>query len=197
MKKLITAPLILLLFAVPSITQAQYVEDDMEDEGGIMIGPRIGYYEFNDAEEGAFFVGLQLRGHLNDYFGLELAATYRTTSEFRVETTAGEAREVQSGLIPITLSGLVYIPISEHFMPYGVAGVGGYYQYTDVDPAVDLRNDFQDEFIFGYHLGFGLEIPLSEEIVINADYRYTFLNPEENEADLSGNAFTLGLMFRL
>ncbi len=194
MKKLITAPLILLLFAIPSLTHAQYIEDDMEDEGGIMIGPRIGYYEFNDAEEGAFFVGLQLRGHLNDYFGLEFAATYRTTSEFQLSGGG----EVQTGLVPITLSGLVYIPVSEHFMPYGIAGVGGYYRYSDTDGvAEEFVDDFQDEFIFGYHLGFGLEVPLSEAIAISADYRYTFLNPEENEPDLSGNAFTVGLMFRL
>ncbi len=195
MKKLITAPLILLLFAIPSISQAQYIEDDMneDDEDMLMIGPRIGYYEFNDADDGAFFVGFQLRGHLNDYFGLEFAATYRTTSEFTVE-----GGEVQTGLVPITLSGLVYIPVSDHFMPYGVAGVGGYYRYSDFDGVgEEFINDYQDEFIFGYHLGFGLEVPLGETLAISGDYRYTFLNPEENEPDVSGNAFTVSLMFYL
>src|SRR5699024_4485737 len=123
-----------------------------------------------------------------------LAATYRTTSEFSLPAGG----EVQTGLVPITGSALVYLPISEHFMPYGIAGIGGYYKYSDTDGvAEEFVDDYQDEFIFGYHLGFGVEVPLGEAIAVNADYRYTFLNPEENEPDISGNAFTVGLMFYL
>lgn len=191
MKKLITVPLIIFLFALPAITRAQYNED--YDNSNIMLGPRIGYYQAVEAEDGAFYFGLQLRGHVNEWFGLELAATYRTTSEYEL---AGGG-EVQTGTVPITASALVYLPINEHFMPYGIAGIGGYYTYHDVDGVLEeFVDDFQDEFIFGYHLGFGLEVPLGNSMAINADYRYLWLSPE-NEPDLSGHAVTFGLMFYL
>lgn len=192
MKKLITVPLILLLFAFPSITQAQY-EDDY-DEGNLMLGPRIGYYEADDAEEGAFLFGLQLRGHVNEYFGLELAATYRTTSEFEY-TIAGQTHSVKTGFVPITASALVYLPLNEHFLPYGVAGVGGYYTFRDTEGSIS--DEFEGEFNFGYHLGFGLEVPLNEDVAINADYRYLWLTPEEDQNDFSGHMITFGLMFYL
>lgn len=192
MKKLITIPLILLLFAVPSITKAQYSDD--YDDGNLMLGPRIGYYEAADAEDGAFLFGLQLRGHLNEYFGLELAATYRTTSEFEY-AIAGQTYKVKTGFIPITASALVYLPLNEHFMPYGVAGVGGYYTFRDTEGTIS--DEFEGEFNFGYHLGFGLEVPLNDDVAINADYRYLWLTPEEDQNDFSGHMITFGFMFYL
>ena len=49
-------------------------------------------------------------------------------------------------------------------------------------------------------LGFGLELPFNEDVALNVDYRYIFLNPDDNEesfedASFNSNAFTAGLMF--
>lgn len=193
MKKLAAVPLILLLFAVPAVTQAQYTED----EGGLMLGPRLGYYQANEAEDGSFLFGLQLRSHISKYFGLELAATYRTTSEFTF--TGGS---VKTALVPITGSALIYLPISEHFKPYGLAGLGAYYTFYDTEGLAEkLAKDFDGKFTFGYHLGAGIEIPLNEGVAINVDYRYLFLDQDSSEdefqPDLSGHLISAGLMFYL
>jgi len=42
---------------------------------------------------------------------------------------------------------------------------------------------------FGYHLGFGLEIPLNEQLALHGDYRYLFLDnafEKELQFDFSG-----------
>lgn len=54
---------------------------------------------------------------------------------------------------------------------------------------------------FGYHLGFGLELPFNRNTALNVDYRYIFLDPRSDsfgdveDADFSGNVLTVGLMF--
>jgi len=63
-------------------------------------------------------------------------------------------------------------------------------------------NENSDEFNFGYQLGFGAEFPLSSNAALNVDYRYLFLNPNDNETGTqnthySGNVFTAGIMFYL
>lgn len=184
MKKIATIPIVLLLFAFPAITQAQ------NSDGGLMLGPRLGYYQAQEADNGSFLFGLQLRSHLNEYFGVELAATYRTNSEF---TIGGNS--LKTGLVPITASALVYLPISPYVKPYGVAGLGAYYKFYDTEGWA--TDEFKDEFTFGYHLGAGVEIPLNEGMAIDVDYRYIFLDQEGSDPDLSGHAITAGLMFYL
>jgi outer membrane protein W len=54
----------------------------------------------------------------------------------------------------------------------------------------------------GYCLGFGVKFPINFKSVLNFDYRYLFLNPDDNEGNLEGashseNVFTMGLMFYL
>lgn len=203
--------LILLLFAflsIPFMAQAQqtYLSDVNENasyvNGGaaiqntLGIGPRLGYYLADDADEGNFYGGLQIRGRFGPVVGIELAAEYHTQQAFGVEDFTADTR-----LIPITGSILVFIPVSEYLAPYGVAGLGAYYTiYNYPDEATEVGFDDFEEFNLGYHLGFGLELPMSSNIALNLDYRYIFLNPDENEesledASFDGNAFTAGLMF--
>ena len=186
MKKLATICAI-LFFSVPAIGLSQI-------NSGLGIGPRLGYYKADGAEEGNIFGGVQLRGRLSQYFGLEAAVEYRGKSKYEI----GE-QSLETSFVPVTASALLFLPINDHFVPYGVAGLGAYYTIYDSDGILD---DTDSEFNIGYHLGFGLEIPFNENVALNADYRYIFLNPDRNEENLddtefSSNAFTVGLMFYL
>lgn len=187
MKKLATICAI-IFFSLPAIGVAQI-------ESGFGIGPRLGYYKADDAEEGNVLGGLQLRGRISPVFGLEAAVEYRAGQKYGIEGVG----TVETSFVPVTVSGLVFLPVSEHFSPYGVAGLGAYYTIYDTE---GFSDDIDNEFNVGYHLGFGVEIPFSENMALNADYRYLFLNPDRNEESLddtkfSGNAVTVGLMFYL
>lgn len=157
------------------------------------IGPRLGYYKASDAEEGNLFGGAQLRARLSEYFGIEAAVEYRGATEYQIGQQSFE-----TSFVPVTASALLFIPVSENFAPYGIAGLGAYYTIYKADGVFENTDN---EFNLGYHLGFGLEIPFNDHVALNADYRYLFINPDENEesfnGDFSGNVFTAGLMFYL
>lgn len=170
--------------------------DNVAIQNTVGIGPRLGYYKSGDADEGNFYGGLQIRARIGPVFGLEAAAEYHTEQAFGVEDFTADTR-----LIPITGSVMLFIPVGRYFAPYGVAGLGAYYTiYNYPDEVSDLGFEDFEEFNLGYHLGFGIELPMSSNVALNVDYRYIFLNPEENEeslddASFSGNSFTAGLMF--
>ena len=193
MKKLLLLPLFALIFT-PFINQA-HAQTDSDDaiKNTIGIGPRLGYYKGDDADEGNAFGGIQVRGRFNRILGVEAAVEYRGGQKYGLEG----AQTVETSFVPVTASALLFLPVSENFQPYGVAGLGAYYTIYDTE---GIEDDIDNEFNLGYHLGFGLEIPFNEKVALNADYRYLFLNPDDNEQNFndtkfSGNAFTVGLMF--
>jgi opacity protein-like surface antigen len=108
---------------------------------------------------------------------------------------------VKTSFIPVTLSLLLFAPISENFAPYGVAGLGAYYtKYSPSQALQDLGFQSDSDFNIGYHLGFGLEIPFSSNVALSIDYRYLFLNPNKNQesfedTSFSGNTIAASLMF--
>ena len=187
MKKLATI-FAIVLFSLPAVGLAQI-------NNGLGIGPRLGYYEAEDADEGNIFGGLQLRGRFSEYFGIEAAVEYNPKQELGVEGV----QTVEVSSVPLTASALLFLPVSEKFVPYGLAGLGAYYNIYDSE---GLDDDLDSTFNIGYQLGFGLQIPFNSNVALNADYRYRFLNPDTNEeslddTDFSGNAFRLGLVFYL
>jgi opacity protein-like surface antigen len=180
-----------LLFLIPAAGMCQ-----LSNTFG--IGPRMGYYKAKDADNGNFLGGLQVRAHLGKVLGVEGAASYRTAATYKVKGYSLKEREV-----PVTASLLLYIPISDHFEPYALGGFGAYYTFYDYsDDAKSIPGVHNHHKVtFGYHLGFGLEIPFTKHVALDADYRYVFLNPksdtfgEVGDADFSGNMFTGALMF--
>ncbi|MDZ7692718.1 MAG: porin family protein [Balneolaceae bacterium] len=195
MKKSILFSFAALLLAAPSIMFAQSSSDDGAIKNTIGIGPRLGYYKAADADQGNFYGGAQARIRLGPVLGIEGSVDYRAGQEYEV---AGQS--VTTKFIPITGSLMFFVPISGNIAPYGLAGVGAYYTIYDFEGTFTDQNE--NNFNFGYHLGLGLEFPISSNAALNVDYRYLFLNPDDNEqsledADFSGNVFTVGLMFYL
>ncbi|MGM0545524.1 MAG: outer membrane protein [Bacteroidota bacterium] len=195
MKKLLLLLPILGFVFSPFVVEAQTSSSsDATIKNTLGIGPRLGYYKANDAEQGNFYFGAQTRARLGAVLGLEGSVEYRAAQEYSI---GGQSLETK--LVPVTASALMFLPVSENFAPYGVAGLGAYYTIYDYEGAFD---DVDNEFNFGYHLGFGAELPINRNAALNVDYRYLFLNSDDNEmstenADYNGNAFTVGLMFYL
>lgn len=204
MKKLLLLPLFLFLCS-PMLVQAQDYEYDDDDDGAVIenafgIGPRLGYYHGSEIDDGTFYYGLQARLRLGSVIGLEGSVSYRPGTEGEANPVTGQFFTYETKFVPVTGSLMFFIPI-DGFAPYGLAGVGAYYTiYDSEDPRTE---NWDPTFNFGYHLGFGLEIPFNDDVALNLDYRYIFLTPEgegddaPEDADFSGNLITASLMFYL
>lgn len=160
------------------------------------FGPKLGYYKAQDADEGNLYGGLQARLRLGAVVGIEASVEYRPGQKYGIGN-----QTVTTSFIPVTASLLFFVPVNQHFTPYAVAGVGAYYtRYELSGIASDIGFDDDSSFNMGYHLGFGTEIPITSNVALSADYRYLFLNPNDNEesfdgANFNGNVFSAGLMF--
>ncbi|HEX9655047.1 MAG TPA: outer membrane beta-barrel protein [bacterium] len=128
---------------------------------GIRLGPEVGYYKTQDADDGKFMFGAALRLKLSSALGVEGAINYRQ------EKYGNDALTVRSW--PILVTGMFYpLPIV-----YGALGAGWYNTTFDVNvPGID--NETQQEF--GWHFGAGVEIPMGGNSRLTGDLRYVFLD---------------------
>lgn len=202
MKKLIILPLFIFLL-MPLISYSQVSEDTTYNQrttnttvaNPLGFGPRLGYYSPNDADDGSFYYGVQMRARMSPVVGIEGSVEYRPGTETGVEI-GGVDQSYETKFVPVTGSLMLFLP-TEGIVPYGLGGIGAY--YTIYEAEGDFVDDWDSEFNFGYHAGFGLEMFMSPNTALSLDYRYLFLTPEnENapeDADYSGNVFTASLMF--
>lgn len=185
-----------LIGTITFTTSAQTASDRASIKDTFGIGPRLGYYNAQDADDGNFYGGIQARLRLGAVVGIEGAVDYRAGQEFGFDDYTATTR-----FVPVTGSLLLFAPINESFAPYGLAGIGAYYTIFDYsEEASDLGLDDDSSFNMGYHLGFGAEFPLSRSAALNVDYRYQFLNPDTDDesfedADFNGNILTAGITF--
>ncbi len=186
MKKLITFLSVFTITAlITSASAQQYI---IENSSG--FGPKLGYYKAPDAEDGTMFVGLQSRTK-GKYIGGEFSLEYRGEQSY--STTNGQLTVSQ---IPVTGSLMIFAPLAENLAPYGLAGLGAYYTFYDYEGGF-LNPGDDTELKVGYHLGFGTDIAFSESAAFNIDYRYLFLdgNDDLTEKQYSGNVLSVGLTF--
>ena len=181
----------ILLIALATVISTAVFAQTTPTQGRSGIGPRLGYYQAPDAEEGTMFIGIQARGR-GAIFGGEISAEYRGEQVYNV---AGGELNVRQ--VPVTGSLLAFVPISPNFQPYGLAGLGAYYTITDYDGGF-VNSDTETKVNLGYHLGFGVDLPLNKQAALNIDYRYLFLdgdNDDLGDKQYSGNVITGGLTF--
>jgi opacity protein-like surface antigen len=134
------------------------------------VGPRLGYYENSDSdEEGSYFGGAQVRLKGTPFFGVELAAEYHSDEFYNGEV------EIISW--PVQASALFYVFPAV----YGLVGAGWY------NTTIKIKNDDRPDESnsdFGWHLGGGVEIPVSDSMSISGDIRYVFMDYEGHENQL-------------
>lgn len=195
MKKFITF-LTIFTGIITFTAAAQSASERATIDNTIGFGPRLGYYKAHDARDGNYYGGIQARARLGSILGVEGSLEYRAGNEFGISDYS-----LRTSYIPLTASLMLFIPMDRNFTPYGLGGVGAYYiSYNYSDGAEDLGFSDDSSFNLGYHLGFGAELPLNSNFALSLDYRYLFLNPDENQesledANLNANLFTAALMF--
>ena len=152
---------------------------------GAGVGVRTGFFTGDDTDTHAWFFGLSGRYRMNRVIGLEAAVDYQWLYEDFEE-------ELKIRSIPITASALIHVPVLPYITPYGIAGAGMYIAFQDFD---GHNNETVTEF--GFHLGAGLEIRVSQNVAFHGEWKHLFLDDADqfNRQMLNGNAFSIGATY--
>ena len=106
--------------------------------------------------------GLHARARLSNFIGLEGSVDYRSE----------DVNGATVALYPIQVSGLFYLLPSSRLQVYALLGLG--WTWTTVDG--ELVNGDAESTDFGYHWGFGAEVPFGAGSAVYVDVRYLNLD---------------------
>jgi opacity protein-like surface antigen len=183
-----TAMFIKVMLSLLGVMLISAIAKAQEIRNPTSIGPHLGWYKAADADDGKVMFGGAIRVKLSNSFGAEGSVDYRA------EDYRNESIIVRSW--PVMLTGMLY-PVENI---YGAIGVGWYNSEIDFEKDLDFI-DSKSSQEFGWHFGAGVEIPMSERILLNGDFRYTFLNydfeevPGSDEISSDIFAITAGLLY--
>jgi len=160
-----------------------------ESERGWWLGPRVGYIEAKDADNGTWVLGSQVRWHILSFLAVE--------GSIEVHQDRYDDGDIKVFTVPIQISGLVYLPLPGNFRPYAVAGIGWYVTRTHFSGG--NTSDDESTHPFGFHLGIGAELELTPRLSINGDFRYIFMDepPHVGNDEFDAWEVTIGLHFKL
>jgi len=143
------------------------------------IGVHGAFTKARGAEDGNFLGGMHLELLMARILGVQGAIGYRSEEKFEVPLPSGPA-SLNVRIIPVTVSGKVYLPVAPTFSPYGVAGAGWYHTFFDYSAPLEATGlHDQDTNTFGWHLGAGLNLMVSPRVGLFAEGRWAFLDPNE------------------
>jgi len=157
----------------------------------INLGPQLGYYKAQDADNGTYTGGIAMRLKMISVLSVEASINSRQ------EKYANGALTVRS--LPVMITGLFYpYPIVYGAMGFGWYNVSFHYDHS----SLPLYTDETTQKI-GWHFGGGLEWPLSSILTLIGDFRYVFLNYDfktiPGSGDMKSNftVVTVGFLFNL
>jgi hypothetical protein len=154
---------------------------------GVEVGPQIGYYKAQDADNARGMGGVAMRFRFSDAIGIEALINYRE------EMYSNGSVDVKSW--PVMVTGLLY-PIPA---VYGAIGAGWYSSFIDYNFTPVTVSETKQEF--GWNFGGGVELPLDSITRLVGDIRYVFLNynfktfPGSNGVNSDSYALSLGILF--
>jgi hypothetical protein len=166
-------------------------QGEEKDTGvGFAIGPFGGFLEAKDADDGTWFAGLAARLYFLRFLAVEASVSFHE-SEFNNGNT-------DIWQIPVQLSALFIILPRSPIRPYIGGGVGWYYTKVEYEGALAFLDDETTNW-FGGHVMGGAELRASSGLLLFADFRYIFIDPESDIEAQSGNPdywqITFGLLF--
>lgn len=151
------------------------------DAPGFSIGAHVGWFEYKDAEDGDVFYGLQARIYLLKFLGLE------GSIDFQKQDFLDDDADLT--IVPVQLTALLFPLPESPLRPYLLAGAGWYFFDVEYKGSLSSLSD-EDDDMFGFHFGGGLEILLGKILLLYADVRYTFLDePGIDNSDLEDEEF--------
>lgn len=179
-----------LLSSVHSQTTDQSPDPIISNTVG--IGVQGGYHICHEADLAAPYLNVLARIRLGSILGLEGAIGYRGEQRFSFISDQGEDFSAKVHSIPATGSLILFIPLAPAFTPYCVGGLGAHYMILDYSADINTLLADRSKVRFGYHLGFGFEVPLNSHVVLVGDYRYQFIDnafEKELQFDFSSTSY--------
>ena len=131
-----------------------------ENEAGL----RFGYLSEEDADDGTWFLGFQLRQFFKPWLAGEFSVEWHQ-SNF-------EDEGVKVNQFPIQLSAVIFPFPRQRLRPYVLAGVGWYVSQINIKSGNTALVTDETETTFGFHAGFGADFHLTAQYSIGADVRY-------------------------
>lgn len=158
------------------------------------IGPRIGFYKTEDAEDIYGFLGFQARLRFTEVFVGEFSIDWREDIY-----DLGYGDELVVTQYPVLLSAIFNVIPGSPVSPYFIVGAGWYNIRQSYDYGYETYEDDTQEF--GYHLGGGMDFRFTPTMALNADVRYNALkigqDDYDDEIDAGGWIFSTGFTFYL
>ena len=153
-------------------------EAESLESAKILMGPefglRAGYIKPRDADDGTWFGGIQLR--------VPLASSLAIEGSIAVHHNEFEDGDIDVVQYPVQVTALWFLFPESPVCPYLLGGVGWYYTRVSFDGDLGDTEDDTTSF-FGAHLGFGVRFAIEKSVVLSADLRYLFIEPNEDELD--------------
>ena len=145
------------------------------------LGPRLGWWEGFDADDGGFMIGGFVRTHILSWLSAEASL------DFHQEEYGGG---VDVTMIPVLATALFHPWKFDKWLPYALAGFGFYHVNVD-GPGVD-----DTDVELGFHIGFGVEWRVTETIFLDSSLRFGFVDGSFGD-DLDFWNFNVGVAFLL
>jgi hypothetical protein len=144
---------------------------------GFGIGARLAWIrsDVDDDADSVRFTGGQIRLGLSQRIGVEVSLD-RHSESFELLNEKVTETPIQASLLMRLAGG--------SFSPYLLGGPGWYRRKVElIDGPGDVSVNTTE---FGWHAGGGLEIRLGKHAGIHGDYRYTFLDFNDDDEDNGG-----------
>jgi hypothetical protein len=151
----------------------------------LLIGIHIGAAGAYDADNPCFLFGGGVRAHILPWLGADATIDFQTKQRI--------ADQVSIFQVPFEFAGLFYLPIEAPVRPYGLVGIG--FTITDVTLPGSDKTDLNLLFL----IGFGAELELANNLLVDANLRFVFCQDPRNTGDFSADwiQFTVGLLLKL
>ena len=162
-----------------------------KDEFQLWVGGHLGFTDAYDAEDLNFVFGASVRMKFNSWLGAEGTLDINMRQSF-------EDGQIHVSQYPLEFGVLLYPPLELPVRPYGIAGLG--FSFTNTTFTGNLRglND-TTEMNPLFFLGFGVEWELQDNVMLDANLRFIFINDPPHFHGTSANwlQLTFGVLIKL
>lgn len=213
MKKYLWFLLMVTLVLIPLYAFAEKPSNYILVKGG-MYSPQEEDFDLGLKDAG-FDVGTNFSGEIafGHYYGknfaVELGVGYfgaddsLSFADFTIPLSA--SINVDTTVIPVTLSGKLIAPIGNLEL-YGIGGIGVYFASIDIDASLDdptglifgfpisgSVSDSSSDTAFGFHLGVGASVDISQSFFLGAEGKYLWAEAKSDllEEDLTFDGFQI------
>ena len=156
-----------------------------QEQFTLWIGGHLGIAGAYDADNPAFVIGGNVRTQFLPWLGADASLDFQTKQE--VENSADIFQ------VPFMFTALFFLPLELPVRPYGQAGFG----WTITNVSARGSDDTDANLLF--HIGFGAEFDLADNVMLDANVRFVFAGDPPHSGDFSADwaQFTVGILFRL